>query len=90
MHAVNARHDLHVAGASLLFCDERVLSSDEDAWELWAREAVEAEAYSRRLGRRMREGYEAKFRRHADPGGNAPLGFRRVVGLLEIDPDTRD
>ena len=35
--AVNARHDLHEAGAALLFCDERVLSSDEDAWELWAR-----------------------------------------------------
>lgn len=54
--AVNARHDLHVAGAALLFCDERVLSSDEDDWETWAREAVEAEAYSRRLGRRVREG----------------------------------
>ncbi len=26
--AVNARHDLHAAGAAILFCDERVLSSD--------------------------------------------------------------
>jgi len=86
--AVNARHDLHAAGAALLFCDERVLSSDESAWELWAREAVEAEAYSRRLGRRVAEGYGAKFRRHADPGGNAPLGFRRVDSFLEVDPDT--
>jgi DNA invertase Pin-like site-specific DNA recombinase len=84
--AVNARHDLHAAGAALLFCDERVLSSDESAWELWAREAVEAEAYSRRLGRRVSEGYAAKFRRHGDPGGNAPLGFRRVGGFLEVDP----
>lgn len=86
--AVNARHDLHAAGAALLFCDERVLSSDEDAWESWAREALEAEAYSRRLGRRVTEGYEAKFRRHRDPGGNAPLGFRRVEGRLEVDPVT--
>jgi len=86
--AVNARHDLHAAGAALLFCDERVLSSDEREWELWAREAVEAEAYSRRLGRRVAEGYEAKFRRHRDPGGNAPLGFRRVDGFLEVDPGT--
>jgi DNA invertase Pin-like site-specific DNA recombinase len=86
--AVNARHDLHLAGAALLFCDERVLSSDEDAWESWAREAVEAEAYSRRLGRRIREGYEAKFRRLADPGGSAPLGFHRVEGLLEVDEAT--
>jgi DNA invertase Pin-like site-specific DNA recombinase len=42
--AVNARHDLHAAGAAILFCDERVLSSDEDEWEAWARETVEAEA----------------------------------------------
>ena len=47
-------------------------------WETWAREAVEAEAYSRRLGRRIAEGYAAKRRRHADPGGRAPFGFRRV------------
>ena len=43
-------------GRRILFCDERVLACDEDAWERWAREAVEAEAYSRRLG-------------EADPGG---------------------
>ena len=43
----------------------------------WARESVEAEAYSRRLGKRIREGYAAKFRRHADQAGNAPLGFVR-------------
>src|SRR3972149_2217278 len=84
--AVNARHDLHAAGAVILFADERVLSSDEEQWEQFAREAVEAEAYSRRLGRRIREGYEAKFRRLADPGGNAPLGFVRVDGRLAIDP----
>jgi len=47
--AVNASHDLHARGAVILFADERVLSSDEDEWERWAREAVEAEAYSRRL-----------------------------------------
>src|SRR6266511_337609 len=27
--AVNARHDLHEAGAAIFFCDERVLSADE-------------------------------------------------------------
>ncbi len=87
--AVNARHELHAAGAAILFADERLLSSDEEAWETWAREAVEAEAYSRRLGRRIREGYAAKRRRHADPGGRAPLGFRRVgePPLLEPDPE---
>ena len=89
--AVNARHDLHAAGAAILFCDERVLSSDEDEWEAWARETVEAEAYSRRLGKRIREGYAAKYRRLADPGGFAPLGFRRTSErprTLEVDPDS--
>jgi DNA invertase Pin-like site-specific DNA recombinase len=88
--AVNARHDLHAAGAALLFADERVVSSDEDAWETWAREAVEAEAYSRRLGKRVREGYAAKFRRLSDQGGVAPHGFRRAgeARVLAIDPDT--
>lgn len=33
--AVNARHQLHEAGAALFFADERVLSSDESAWENW-------------------------------------------------------
>jgi len=75
--AVNARHDLHAAGAAILFADERLLTSDEEAWEGWAREAVEAEAYSRRLGKRIREGYAAKRRRLADPGGHPPFGFRR-------------
>jgi hypothetical protein len=42
--AVNARHDLHARGAVILLADERVLSSDEDDWERWTREAVEAEA----------------------------------------------
>src|SRR3954449_3351380 len=83
--AVNARHDLHAAGAAILFCDERVLTSDEDGWELFAREAVEAEAYSRRLGKRIREGYAAKFRRLADQAGNAPWGFRRTERVLAID-----
>jgi hypothetical protein len=32
----------------ILVADERVLSSDEDEWERWARKAVEAEAYSQR------------------------------------------
>jgi len=88
--AVNARHQLHEAGAALLFADERVLSSDENAWENWARETVEAEAYSRRLARSVRGGYAAKIRDYADQGGGlVPLGFRRVGErkLIEPDPD---
>jgi hypothetical protein len=84
--AVNARHDLHARGAVILFADERVLSSDEDEWERWAREAVEAEAYSRRLAKRIREGYAAKRRRLGVPGGNrAPFGTVRQGRTIEID-----
>jgi DNA invertase Pin-like site-specific DNA recombinase len=84
--AVNARHDLHARGAVILFADERVLSSDEDEWERWAREAVEAEAYSRRLAKRIREGYAAKRRRLGVPGGNkAPSGTVRDGRSIVVD-----
>jgi DNA invertase Pin-like site-specific DNA recombinase len=84
--AVNARRQLHAAGAGILFADERILTSDEDAWERWAREAVEAEAYSRRLGKRIAEGYEAKRRRLGVPGGNRPpLGTVRRGRELVVD-----
>jgi DNA invertase Pin-like site-specific DNA recombinase len=87
--AVNARHDLHLAGAVLLFADDRILSSDELAWDAWAREAVEAESYSRKLSRRVKEGFAVKRRRDRDPGsGETSYGFRRVAGLVEPDPDT--
>jgi DNA invertase Pin-like site-specific DNA recombinase len=84
---VNARHDLHAAGAAILFVDEQVLSSDENVWEQFAREAVEAEAYSRRLGKRISEGYAAKFRRLGDPAGNPPWGFRRTGPAHVMEPD---
>ena len=84
--AVNARHDLHAAGAAILFAADRLLTSDDEAWEHWAREAVEAEAYSRRLGKRIREGYAAKRRRLGIPGGNrAPLGTVRRGRELAVD-----
>lgn len=87
--AVTARRALHAAGGVLLFADDGILTSDEEQWERWAREAVEAEAYSRRLSRRVREGFAAKRRRHRDQGsGETSFGFRRVDGLTEPDPDT--
>ena len=90
--AFNARHDLHARGAALLLADERLLSSDDDSWDYWAKEAVEAESYSRRLARRVREGYEAKRRRLGTPGGNRPpLGFRRKgrPPVLMMDEDRK-
>lgn len=84
---------LREAGASVYFADERLHTADEQHWDWWMREAVEAESYRRRLARRIREGYAAKYRRFADPGGNPPYGFRRrrePPYLMEPDPETID
>lgn len=74
---VDARRAFHAAGASILFADEGVLTSCEDKWDSWAREAVEAESYSRKLSRRVREGLAEKRRRLGEPGGRPPFGFTR-------------
>lgn len=84
--AFNARHDLHLAGAVILFADERLLTSDDDAWDSWAREAVEAESYSRKLARRIREGYAAKRRRLGEPGGRPPFGWHRSGRPPRLEP----
>ena len=89
--AVNVRDQLHALGVAILFVEERLLSSDEDAWENWARETVEAEAYSRRLARSVHNGYAAKIRDFADQGGGlVTVGFRRAGDhkLIEPDPET--
>jgi len=69
---------LHAAGVVVLFADERLLSSDPNSWDQFVREAHEAEAYSRKLSKRVGEGYAAKRRRLGVPGGNrAPYGIIR-------------
>ncbi len=76
--------DLHAAGVAVVFADERLLSSDPDNWDQFVREAHEAEAYSRKLSKRVREGYAAKRRRLGVPGGN-----RAAYGLIrEGHPST--
>jgi DNA invertase Pin-like site-specific DNA recombinase len=89
--ALAARTKLHTAGAAILFADDQLLTSDAEHWERWAREALEAEAYSRRLGRRISEGHASRWRRYDDPPGKACLGMRRNPDnddRIEIDPDT--
>jgi hypothetical protein len=79
---------LHQAGVAVLFADERILSSDPDNWNQFVREAQEAEAYSRKLSKRVREGYGTKRRRLGVPGGNrAPYGIIREghPSVLRID-----
>ena len=73
------RDEIHARGASVYVCDERILSSDERGWDEWVREAHDAEAFSRKLSRRVGEGYEAKRRRLGVPGGNRPpFGYQRI------------
>jgi DNA invertase Pin-like site-specific DNA recombinase len=81
---------LHACGVAVLFADERLLTSDPDHWAQFVREAQEAEAYSRKLSRRVHEGYAAKRRRLGVPGGNrAPYGLIREgrPSVLRIDQD---
>lgn len=78
---------LHPAGVPVYFCDEEILSSSERHWDQLVDEAKDAERYSRRLSRRIREGYASKRSKERDPGGRPPFGFRRNAGkLLEPDP----
>jgi DNA invertase Pin-like site-specific DNA recombinase len=81
---------LHPAGVALVMCDRRIVSSDPHDWDELVAESAGAEKYSRRLSERITEGYAAKFDQENDPGGHAPLGFRRSPeppNTLQIDPD---
>ncbi len=79
---------LHPAGVPVWFCDKEILSSSERDWDQLVDEAKDAERYSRRLSRRIREGYAGKRAKRRDPGGHPPFGFRRDAGkLLEPDPE---
>jgi hypothetical protein len=79
---------LHPAGVPVYFCDEEILSSSERHWDQLVDEAKDAERYSRRLSRRIKEGYASKLVKERDPGGHPPFGFRRNAGkLLEPDPE---
>jgi DNA invertase Pin-like site-specific DNA recombinase len=82
--------DLHAVGVAVLFCDERIVSSDADRWDDFVREAHEAESYSRKLGKRIAEGLAAKRRRLGEPGGQPPYGYRRAgkPPVLEPIPET--
>ena len=81
---------LHAAGVVVLFADERLLSSDPSSWDQFIREAHEAEAYSRKLSKRVAEGYAAKRRRLGVPGGNKmPFGLVREgkPSVLRVDEE---
>jgi DNA invertase Pin-like site-specific DNA recombinase len=79
---------LHPAGVAVWFADEEILSSCDRHWDQLVDEAKDAERYSRRLARRIHEGYASKRAKQRDPGGHPPFGFRRNEDkLIEPDPD---
>jgi DNA invertase Pin-like site-specific DNA recombinase len=78
--------DLHAVGVAVLFCDERIISTDADRWDDFVREAHEAESYSRKLGRRIGEGLAAKRRRLGEPGGQPSYGYRRAGKPPVLEP----
>ena len=79
---------LHPAGVAVWFADEEILSSNERHWDQLVDEAKDAERYSRRLSRRIKEGYASKLAKQRDPAGHPPYGFRRdAAKLLEPDSD---
>ena len=78
--------DLHAAGVAVLFCDERIISTDATRWDDFVREAAEAESYSRKLGRRIAEGLAAKRRRLGEPGGQPPYGYTRSGKPPVLEP----
>ena len=64
--------------------------SDPGSWDQFIREAHEAEAYSRKLSKRVSEGYAAKRRRLGVPGGNKmPYGLIREgkPSVLRVDEE---
>jgi DNA invertase Pin-like site-specific DNA recombinase len=81
-----ALDDLHAAGVAVLFCDERIISTDPNRWDDFVREAAEAESYSRKLSRRIAEGLAAKRRRLGEPGGQPPYGYTRSGKPPVLEP----
>lgn len=87
---LNVVADLHAAGVVVLFCDERILSSDASRWDDFVREAHEAESFSRKHGKRVKEGLAAKRRRLGEPGGQPPYGYTRIGRPPVLDPIPAD
>ena len=87
---LNVVADLHAAGVVVLFCDERILSSDASRWDDFVREAHEAESFSRKHGKRVKEGLAAKRRRLGEPGGQPPYGYTRIGKPPVLDPIPAD
>jgi DNA invertase Pin-like site-specific DNA recombinase len=82
--------ELHALGVAVVFCDERIVSSDPERWDELVREAHEAESYSRKLGRRIKEGLAAKRRRLGEPGGQPPYGYIRSGKPPVLEPVPAD
>lgn len=89
--SLRARRELHARGVALYFCHERLLTSDENDWEHWVKEALDGEAWLRKHARLVAEGYRTKRELIGIPGGNRPpYGFLRLNDgrAMAVDPLT--
>lgn len=89
--SLRARRELHARGVAVYFCHERLLTSDENDWEHWVKEALDGEAWLRKHARLVAEGYRTKRELIGIPGGNRPpYGFERRDGgrSIAVEPAT--
>lgn len=75
---------LRAAGVRIFYVMERAWSDEDDRAIVVGLNHVLNEDYIRRLRRKVRDGYAAKFAKHGAPGGTAPWGYRFVDGATRL------
>jgi DNA invertase Pin-like site-specific DNA recombinase len=76
--AFNFEAEMHRAGVRVYYVAERIWSDDPSEGAAIAKGVFHVlnAQYSRTLGRKVRDGYAAKFDRLGIPGGTVPWGYR--------------
>lgn len=77
-------------GVPVYFCDEDILTIHDEDWRDQIGQHINAAAaYSRKLARNVRRGYERKWDRGGTSGGWAAFGYRRSADKrsLELNED---
>lgn len=85
--ALNFEAAFTAAGVRVYYAVERYWADDEDlALPKEIQHAINAD-YSRKLRRRIRDGFAAKFAKHGLPGGRLPWGYRWGPDAKSIEID---
>ncbi len=75
---------LAAAGVRIYYVMERAWSDEDDRAVVIGMNHVMNADYSRRLSRKIRDGYAAKFEQLGLPGGTAPWGYRFADGSRRL------